>query len=236
MPACRGALMTKASALMQQYLAECRRLGHRTGIVDLSIFTDEDLQTYSDFLTALAGRMRNAGAPQVAGEVTIRNQSFMIDWMERSLLPAFETFTVLAFDEVDRILGRPYQTDFFRMLRFWIERMSDDPPSQFSRLGLVLVISTEPYLLIEGGESSPFNVRLPVELDSFSMTECQELNDRYGNPLNPNQLQELHNLLDGQPYLTRLAFYHLTTEQPLSFQELEEIGRASCRERVYVLV
>ena len=60
-------------------------------------------------------------------------------------------------------------------------------------------------------ESSPFNVRVPIVLDTFNDTQCQELNQRYGHILSDDQAERLRmELLNGHPSLTRLAYYRLT--------------------------
>jgi hypothetical protein len=51
---------------------------------------------------------------------------------------------VLAFDEVERVLGQPYQSDFFAMLRNWHGRRRRLKHPEWARLELALVISTEP--------------------------------------------------------------------------------------------
>lgn len=56
---------------------------------------------------------------------------------------------VIAFDEVDRVLGRAYQTDFTSLLRVWHERRTARPPTAWARTGLAIVTSTEPYLFIK---------------------------------------------------------------------------------------
>jgi hypothetical protein len=126
----------------------------------------------------------------------------------------------VAFDEADKLLGRDYQTNFFSMLRYWHERRTDTPPTAWARAALALVISTEPYLLISDALRSPFNIGLPLELRSFNEAECRELNRRYNDLLDDVQLVELMDLVGGHPYLTRLAYYHLTRQQPMDFSAL----------------
>ena len=72
----------------------------------------------------------------------------------------------LAFDEVDRVLGRSYQSDFFSMLRLWHNRRAE-PLSAWEDVDLALVIATEPYLLIDSKDRSPFNVATPIEPQAF---------------------------------------------------------------------
>jgi hypothetical protein len=89
-------------------------------------------------------------------------------------------------------------------------------------LDLALAISTEPYLLIDQGDRSPFNVGLLVEMEPFSRDECRTLNGKYGGLLAEDQVEQLWTLLRGHPYLTRLAYYRLTARDKCTFAELLE--------------
>jgi hypothetical protein len=51
--------------------------------------------------------------------------------------------------------------------------------------------------------ASGFGRSLVVELHDFTLDEVRELNRRFGSPLRPHQVEELFDLLDGHPYLTR---------------------------------
>jgi hypothetical protein len=85
-----------------------------------------------------------------------------------------------------------------------------------------LVISTEPYLLIDAADQSPFNVVTPLQLEPLSRNQLGDLNDLHGGVLGPHQLDDLYQLTGGQPYLSRLALYRLSREPRLTFGELSE--------------
>ena len=87
---------------------------------------------------------------------------------------------------------------------------------------MVLVISTEPYLLITEAERSPFNVVPPLIVNPFTFEEYSALNKTYENPLNEEQLDGLYKLLQGHPYLTRLAYDLLKDTKNYSLDELIE--------------
>ncbi len=143
----------------------------------------------------------------------------MVDFVERKVLPAVGGPVVFAFDEVDRLLGQPYQADFFAMLRLWHNNRSPLTP-EWEDVDLALAISTEPYLLIDRSDRSPFNVGLQVAMDPFGEEDCQELDQRYPGVLSPDEVRELWGLLQGHPYLTRLAYYRLTAPDRIAFREL----------------
>jgi AAA domain-containing protein len=130
---------------------------------------------------------------------------------------------VFAFDEVDRIMGRAYQTDFFALLRAWHNRRAIHP--EWEKLGLALVISTETHLLIKNADQSPFNVAVKVELDELTLEQCADLNSRYPNPLAAVDLDDIFELLGGHPFLTRLAFHRLAARQ-FELQTLHERAAA----------
>jgi hypothetical protein len=136
----------------------------------------------------------------------IDSQFGMVDFVESRLLPAVSVPLVIALDEADRVLGQPYQADFFSMLRVWHNNRSMFLTPQWERLDLAMAISTEPYLLIEEGDRSPFNVGRILEVTPFTPAQCQELNTKYPGVLSTAQAEQLENLLGGHPYLTRLAY------------------------------
>jgi hypothetical protein len=114
---------------------------------------------------------------------------------------------VLAMDEVDTLFDTDFRDDFFAMLRAWHNQRADR--SDWTRLDLLLVTSTEPYQLIQNLNQSPFNVGEVIELGDFSASQVSELNRRHGAPLTAKQLDDLVRLLGGHPYLIRKALYQV---------------------------
>jgi nucleoside phosphorylase len=207
------------STLLKRYLAECCHAGKKTALIDLSLFADQDLADYPRFLTSLAGELLDQfgldGLPTIAG------QPDMTRFVRNTLLRAVPDNLIIAIDEADRVLGQPYQAGFFSMLRYWHERRTDSDQPEWGRLELALVISTEPYLLIDDAHCSPFNVRAPIVLEPFNADECRELNRRYGRVLSDDQAERLRReLLNGHPFLTRLAYYRLTCPGAPDFDTL----------------
>jgi len=211
------------SSLLRRYLAECRRAGKKTALFDLSLFDDQELVNYPKFLTFLATELIDRLGLQ--GTATIANQAGMTRFVRDRLLRAMSDNVVLAFDEVDRVIGQPYQSGFFSMLRYWHDMRTDSEQPEWARLELALVISTEPYLLIEDHQRSPFNVRVPIVLEPFNEVHCRELNHRYGRVLTDEQAERLRKeLLNGHPFLTRLAYYRLIRPVGLSLDDLLRVA------------
>jgi hypothetical protein len=146
---------------------------------------------------------------------------FRSDFLESVVLPNVDGPLVIALDEVDRLFGQDYKSDFFSMLRLWHNNRTPLTP-EWEDVDLALVISTEPYLLIETGDRSPFNVGLLLEMEPFAKDECQTLNQCYPGLLSESQVEELWTLLRGHPFLTRLAYYRLTAPDKVNFAQLLE--------------
>jgi hypothetical protein len=95
------------------------------------------------------------------------------------------------------------------MLRFWHEQSKDN--SLWQKLRLVLVYSTDVYAPFQL-KKSPLNVGTPIRLPPFTFEQIQTLSHRYGlawSDKQQSELQTLHQMIDGHPYLASLAFYYL---------------------------
>lgn len=131
-------------------------------------------------------------------------------FMEQHVLPNFDEPIALAMDEADGLLQTDFYKDFFGLLRSWHNRRASH--EEWEKLNMVLVISTEPYLLIDDIHQSPFNVGLHLDLTDFDAAQVSELNRRHNAPLDDTEVAELIALLNGHPFLTRLALYKMVTE------------------------
>jgi hypothetical protein len=120
---------------------------------------------------------------------------------------------LLAMDEVDRIFDTEFQSDFFGMLRGWHNSRALPTTRIWRSLDLALVTATEPYHLIENLNQSPFNVGEVITLTDFTLTQVADLNERHGQPFNPEQLQRLMDWVNGHPYLVRRALYLVASQQ-----------------------
>lgn len=138
--------------------------------------------------------------------------------LEQNALSAFDAPLVLAMDEVDRLLPTAFRQDFFSMVRTWHNNRATR--AKWDKLNLILVISTEPYLLINDLNLSPFNVGYKLNLDDFDELQLKRLNLLYGSPLPDVDLPNLKELLNGHPFLTSVALYTLKRHN-LPWRELE---------------
>ena len=208
------------SSLLVRYLARCGEAGKRFTLVDFQSFTDAQLGDYAVLLTQLARHLGRGFRLELTENPEIRNQSELSAFIEDTIIPRVGERITLAFDEVDRVLGRPYQGDFFSMLRLWHNRRAE-PFSAWEQVDLALAIATEPYLLIDSKDRSPFNVAIAIEPKPLGRSALDDLNRRYETRLGSTELDGLHELLAGHPFLTRLAFFRLATGQSPSFDALD---------------
>ena len=126
-------------------------------------------------------------------------------YMTDHILSGVSKPLILAIDEIENLLDTPFGNNFFGMLRTWHNDRAQD--QKFQQLSLFLSSSTEPHLLINNLNQSPFNVAQPIELHDFTVDEVRELNRRYTKLLNEEEIMMLMDLLNGHPFLTHLALY-----------------------------
>ena len=209
------------SSILVRYLAECQRQGKKICLSDFGNFADAELDHLPTLLREIANTFGEPFGVKPPPDLAFNVPRDLTTFLQGSILPAVSEPVVFAFDEVDRILGKPYQSDFFTMLRMWHENRGKDLRGRWKCVGLALVISTEPYLLIDAEDRSPFNVTTPVEPDHFDVERCGILNERYGAGLAEPEVEELHELLSGHPYLVRLGLYRVVTKDIVtSFREM----------------
>jgi hypothetical protein len=116
---------------------------------------------------------------------------------------------VLAFDEVNQIFEYPeIASEFLALLRSWHEEAK--VIDIWQKLRLVVVHSTEVYITLNINQS-PFNIGLPLELTNFTKEQVRDLAQRHGlNWHGDSEVEQLMTMLDGHPYLVRIALYHLS--------------------------
>ena len=131
-------------------------------------------------------------------------------YIEEYLLESIATPLVLALDEVNQIFEHPQVSkDFLPLLRSWYEESKTLPIWQ--KLRLIVVHSTEIYVPLQLNQS-PFNVGLPVQLNTFSKKEVQQLAQRYGLDWEQEgeEARQLMDMVGGHPALVQIALYHLS--------------------------
>jgi hypothetical protein len=223
----KGPRQVGKSSLLVRYLQACREAGKVFAFVDFQSFAGEDLADLPTLLGRLATALLRGLKLSAQEAAPLSCPLDFTSFVEDEILARTTQPVAFAFDEVDRILGRPYQRDFFAMLRMWHNHRAQ-PLSPWEDVDLALVIATEPYLLIDAADQSPFNVSAPITLQGFSHPDIDRLNAAYGGVLDATDLDALFHLLRGQPYLTRLALYCIVGPPAMSWSDI--MDRASSSE------
>jgi serine/threonine protein kinase len=222
----RAARQTGKSSLLVRGVNYARQRGARVVSLDLQRIDADRLASPDLFLRDLAEfivRKLRLDVAQVerSWQGSLGPQDKLTYLLEDYVLPESDTPIILALDEVDRLLQTGFHSDFFALLRSWHNSRALD--EQWDKLNMVMVISTEPYLLIADVNQSPFNVGLKLYLEDFDEAQVRDLNQRHGQPVAEADFAQLLDLLGGQPYLTRKALYLLLTED-LSWAELTRLA------------
>jgi hypothetical protein len=207
----RGARQTGKSSLLARAVRDAHANGSAVVDFDFQLFDKEFLATLGSLLRYLADAMtaasRGAPGPEAIWASPLGVKDQLTTYVEERWLRPAEAPFVLVLDEVDRVLGRPYQDDFFGLLRAWHNLRAKGGP--WRRLNLVMAISTDPARAIQRPDQSPFNVGVRVTLDGLSPGQVQELNRRYGMPIRAREAVTLHELTAGHPYLVQQALHAL---------------------------
>lgn len=160
----KGPRQVGKSSLLVRYIAACRQAAKRVVYVDFQSISDAQLADYPAFLQGLLAVLLRRLERPVDTLPAIESGLDATDVVEAQILDRLDGPLVFAFDEVDRVLGRPWQKEFFALLRSWHNRRWEPA---WARVDLALVIATEPYLLVDSADQSPFNVGELVTVRPF---------------------------------------------------------------------
>jgi hypothetical protein len=212
----RAPRQTGKSSLLIRGVAQAQKLGHKVIFLDLQAVDELFLKDRDVFLRYLSDIIAkklglDPRRAQQIWEGSLGSQDKLTYLMEDYVLPQISSKVVLAIDEADRLLGTPFHSGFFGLLRSWHNQRAIQP--NWGKFDLLLVISTEPHLLIQDLNQSPFNVGTKIFLKDFDAQQVALLNERYHSPLHEQELVALLELLGGHPYLTSRALYTLLTDQ-----------------------
>lgn len=205
----------KTSLLVRGVQAARQMYGAQVVYLDLQSMSQESLHTqphfYQEFAYALADELAlDPVEVERVWQTPLADGRKLTRLLERAILPALDAPLLLVLDEVDRLLPTGYHADFFGLLRSWHNLRARN--GRWETFSLLMAISTEPYLLINDMQQSPFNVGLMVYLQDFTELQVRELNGRYQTPIPEADIPALYHLLNGHPYLTRVALYTLAKD------------------------
>lgn len=134
------------------------------------------------------------------------------------ILQQIDSPLVLALDDLQHVFEYDsVAKDFLPLLRSWYEEAKRLPIWQ--KLRLVVSHSTEIYIPLEINQS-PFNVGLPIKLESFDLNQVLQLAQCYKLEwMNETKANQLMSKIGGHPILMNIAFYHLN-RQEISLEQL----------------
>ena len=213
----RASRQTGKSSLLVRGVHHAKQQDRKTVLLDLQQLDKDSLINSDRFLHFLASfivRKLHLDTSEIAKawQGDHGPQEKLSYLMEDYILPQMKKPLVLALDEADRLLSTDFYTDFFGLMRSWHNNAAYEEVWQ--KLTIVMVISTEPYLLIADINQSPFNVGAKLYLTDFSAEQVRDLNKRHGSPVTKAHFTEFMQLFGGHPYLIRKALYTLVKEKP----------------------
>lgn len=210
------------SSLLTKGIAQALNNQKRVVYIDFEQFSEKAYESQTDFLKQfciyIAKDLGLALDIKSYWDENLDPIRACTDFMEYVVFKSLTAPLVLALDEVDLMLGSPLCSEYFGMLRSWHNLRWKNG---WKSLDLLMVISTEPYMLINKASQSPFNVSPPIVLSEFTEGHVSRLNLLHGSPLTNTQLAKLLEWFGGQPYLTRLALYEVAVNG-VSFEDVIE--------------
>lgn len=218
----KGPRQMGKSSLLFRLIYKAVELEKRAVFLDFQLFDRAALENLDSFLRRfcswLSEELAMPDRTEEFWRAGLGSAQNCTRYVERYVLSELQAPLCLAMDEVDIIFSTNFRSDFFGMLRAWHNQRAFRR-GPWRRLDILLVTATEPYLLVENLNQSPFNVGLVIMLQDFNEAQVAELNMRHGWPLGADDVSRLVGLLHGHPYLTRRAFY-LAVERDISVDEL----------------
>jgi len=220
----RAARQSGKSSLLVRGMQQAKEAGAKNILLDMQRVGKDHLATSDIFMRYFAEYVmfklsRDTDVIDKYWRRSLSPQEKLTSLIEDRILEDAEENLFLGMDEIDRLLETGWHDEFFGLLRSWHNMRATD--ERWQKLSTLMVISTEPYLLIGDANQSPFNVGTNLYLQDFNAEQVRDLNQRHGNPVNDKELEELTRFFGGHPYLTRKAFYLLMTE-PMNWQKLVE--------------
>ena len=217
----KGPRQMGKSSLLMRTMATAAQAGKHVVYLDFQLFGQsalDDADTFfRQFCAWLTDELELEDRVDAFWRNPLGNSQRCTRYVGRYLLKELGTPLVVAMDEVERVFGTAFRSDFFSMLRSWHNDRAIKP--RWKQLDLVLVTSTAPYQLIENLNQSPFNVGEIIDLTDFLPDQVADLNHRHGTPLSAAEVEHLQALLGGHPYLTRRALY-LVASRRISMKDL----------------
>jgi hypothetical protein len=221
----KGPRQMGKSSLINRLLIEAGNKNMRTAFVDFQLIENAVMENadvfYKQFCSLLSWEFEIEDRTEELWKNPLGQVQKTTNYLQKHLLKEIKDVQILlAMDEVERMFGSPFRSDFFSMLRSWHNNRARG--GDWIRFNMALVTSTEPYQFIADLNQSPFNVGQVIELMDFTLEQVSDLNHRHHSPLSETQVKELYYLLAGHPYLTRKALYLIASQRITLNKMLED--------------
>jgi hypothetical protein len=196
----------KSSALVR-YCAKCREANQAVVLLDLTPLL-HPRQTYSAFLAQFRSAICSS-LEIVQDRDEFSGPSELMHFMTHAVLAKLDRPLVIALDEVDALARQDFKSEFFTLLRAFHNRRVSQ--GAWEKLGLALTLTMPPHQLIDDPSRSPFNIGFSLRLTSFTLSDCEDLDNRHSRPLGQPAVRQIFDLLSGHPLLTRAAFFFVAS-------------------------
>ncbi|MEL6221482.1 MAG: AAA-like domain-containing protein [Cyanobacteria bacterium J06627_8] len=212
----KGQPQSGKTSLLLRLLAYAKHCGIQTVSISLYKADHEVMKSSNRFLRWLAANIsRQLQIPPQLEDywsLDIGSKVSCTAYFEEYILTQVKAPLLIALDEVNQIFEYAnIARDFLPLLRSWYEDAKEFKIWQ--KVRWVIVHSTDVYVPLHIHQS-PFNVGLALPLPNFTAEQSLELARRHQfewayEPSAAEYLQPLIEMVGGQPYLIRLAFYYL---------------------------
>jgi serine/threonine protein kinase len=204
----KGPRQAGKTSLLARGLQKARESGNRVVLSDFQNINTACLESVEKLFKTLSQLV----AEQLELEVTPDqlwnpHMSPSINFerfLRREVFARVSSPIIWGLDEVDWLFTRHYGSEVFGLFRSWHNKRALDPDGPWHRLTLAIAYATEAHLFISDLNQSPFNVGTRLTLEDFTFEQVEELNQRYGFPLQTSaELVRYYRLVGGHPYLVR---------------------------------
>jgi hypothetical protein len=223
----KGSRQMGKSSLLARGLHQAEKSDVRVGLTDLQKLNVEDFTSLQSFYLAVARMLaRQLDIPASLDETWVPGRSANLNFEEylEDYVLSSKCPLIWAIDEADRLFfACPFGSEVFGLIRSWANERQGRPNSPWTNLTMAIAYATEAHLFITDINQSPFNIGTRFELKDFTMEQVQDLNQRYGSPIDDADMASFYALLGGHPYLVRRGLYALRMEG-LSVPDFEKVA------------
>ncbi len=210
----KGQYQTGKTSLMSRGLDQARQAGAKVIVTDCLRLEPYEKQSLANFYRALresiADQLESVPPTEYERESLLSAGAGFERYLKREVLDRDALPLVWAIDDADALFALDFHTSVFGLFRSWYNARATHPTAGWDRLTLIITYSTEAHLMIANPNLSPFNVGTRLALHDFTLEQVNDLNRRYGNPLDADaEVPRLYDLVGGHPYLVRCCLFEI---------------------------